>query len=330
MRASSVPVTAHRAPHPLLAASAALLGAGLLLGLSTNLAKVAGGLGITPLAFLAWSLAGAAALLCALAIGRRRPAPLNRRTLEYFAVSALLGVAGSNLIFFNAIPRLGVSFVALVIALPPLLTYAGALALGMERFCAWRAAGVLLALAGTAVLVARQWSAPQADTAWIALTMLGPVLLAAGNLYRTRRWPPGVSADTLAPGMLVAAVLILALFTAWPGLSLEVPVDDASVFVLIAVQSLVFAGQFLLMFVLQQRGGPVFLSLMGAVSAVFGVPIALVVLAEPAPAGLLPGTLLVSAGLTCMVLGVSACRPRQPRTPAPRHARNEAGATVQV
>lgn len=290
-----------------VAATGALLGAGLLLGLSTNLAKVAGGIGIAPLAYLTWSLAGAAALLVTVAVVRGRTAPLNRRTLEYSVVSALLGVAGSNLIFFSAVPRLGVSFVALVISLPPLLTYVGALALGMERYCTWRAAGVTLALGGTAVLVVRQWSSPEAGPGWIALTLLGPVLLAAGNLYRSRRWPPGAGADTLAPGMVVAAVLMLGLFAALTGASIDVPMLRGPALALIVSQALIFAGQFQLMFLLQRLGGPVFLSLMGAVSAVFGVPIALIVLAEPAPAGLAGGAVLVATGIVCMAIGITAC-----------------------
>lgn len=44
-------------------ALAALIGAGLLLGVSTNLAKIAHGTGVAPLAYLSWSLAGAALLL---------------------------------------------------------------------------------------------------------------------------------------------------------------------------------------------------------------------------------------------------------------------------
>ncbi len=289
-------------------ATAALLGAGLLLGVSTNLAKVAHGLGVPPLGYLLWSLAGAAVILVVVSTSRGRAVVPNRRGIEYALVSALLGVAVSNLIFFSAVNHLGVSFVALTLSLPPLLTYVGALALGMERFCPWRAGGVVLALAGTAVLVVRQWAAPHADPAWIALTLLGPVLLSAGNLYRTRRWPPGASAESLAPGMLVGAVIILALVSLLPGWSARVPVHDGRALALIAIQATVFAGQFLLLFVLQKRGGPVFLSLMGGVSAVFGVPIAMFLLAEPLLPGLAPGASLIAAGIACMLLGVSACR----------------------
>ena len=51
-----------------LVAVASLLGCGALLGLSTNLAKVANEFGIEPLPFLAWSLAGATLLLSAVAL----------------------------------------------------------------------------------------------------------------------------------------------------------------------------------------------------------------------------------------------------------------------
>lgn len=83
-----------------------LLAGGSLMGLSTNLAKIAGEMGLPPLAFLEWSLAGAALILMAAAALRGTLLPVNARLLEYYVVSAFVGVAGSNLIFFSAIPQL--------------------------------------------------------------------------------------------------------------------------------------------------------------------------------------------------------------------------------
>src|SRR5690554_5122377 len=74
-----------------------LLGGGSLLGLSTNLAKLAGEVGLSPLAYLCWSVLGAAVVLTAVALLRGIVLPLDRRTLEYYAVAALVGVAGPNL-----------------------------------------------------------------------------------------------------------------------------------------------------------------------------------------------------------------------------------------
>lgn len=279
----------------------ALLACGLLLGVTTNLAKVSHGLGLAPLSFLIWSLMGATMILISLSVWRKQLTKIKVRSLEYFVVSGFLTTAGANLIFVNAVPKLGVSFVAMMIALPPLLTYVGALLLGMERFSQWRATGVLLALLGTLLLVTKQWVKPNADLYWIALTVMGPILLAAGNLYRTLRWPPGASAESLAPGMLMAGTSMLIMFACISGTSFKLELERLDQMALIVVQALVFAGQFLLMFVLQKKGGPVMLSLMGGVSAIFGVPIAIVLLNETLAPGFLGSIILVTAGIVCLV-----------------------------
>ena len=280
-----------------------LLSGGALLGLSTNLAKFANEMQLSALSFLYWSISGAALILLALAAYRRNLPPLTVRSVEYYLISALLGVAGANLLFFSAIPHVGAGFVALIITLPPLLTYVGALTLKMERFQFLRAAGVMSALAGAFTLAFHKLSAPDADYLWILLALIGPVLLAIGNLYRTLRWPVGVSSDALAPGMLIAASILLLGVGLLPGFSLHVPMDRSLPLVLIAIQAVVFAGQFLLLFLLQKSGGPVFLSLLGSVGAVVGVPVAILLQGETAPEGLLLGILLIGAGIALLNIG---------------------------
>ncbi len=280
-----------------------LLAGGSLMGLSTNLAKLAGKLGLHPLAFLFWSVVGAAVILMAVAALRRDLPPLNGRAIEYYLVSALVGVAGSNLIFFSAVPHVGAGFVALIIALPSLFTYVGALALKMERFQTIRAAGVAAALAGAVVLALRKFSTPDADGFWIMLALAGPVLLAIGNLYRTLRWPTGVSADALAPGVLIAAAVMLLAAGLLPGFSLAAPMSRSLPLLLIAVQAVVFAGVFLLLFLLQKTGGPVLLSLLGSVAAIVGVPVAIFLQGEAPPEGLLLGATLIATGVALVTLG---------------------------
>jgi drug/metabolite transporter (DMT)-like permease len=286
-------------PIPLLS----LLSCGSLLGLSTNLAKLAGEAHLAPLAFLCWSIIGAAFVLMVVAKLRQNLPPVNARTLEYYAVSALVGVAGPNLIFFSAVPHVGAGFVALIISLPPLLTYMGALAFKIERFQMMRAAGVAAALAGAGILTLRKLSTPDADGFWILLTLVGPVLLAIGNLYRTLRWPKGVSADALAPGMLVAAAIMLLGAGFLPGFSLAVSMDRNLPPALIAVQAVAFAGVFQLLFILQKAGGPVLLSLLGSVGAIVGVPVAILLQGEAPPEGLLLGATLIAFGVGLLTFG---------------------------
>lgn len=280
-----------------------LLVAGSLLGLSTTFAKVASNIGLAAFPFLTWSLFGATAILLGLSAGRGRLPRLSRRTVEYFFVAAFVTVAGSNLIFFSAVPVVGAGFVALAITLPPLLTYGGALVFKLERFSTIRLAGVLSALAGAALLAVNKIADAEVPVLWVGLTLVGPVLLAIGNLYRTLRWPPGATAEELAPGMLLAATLMLfatgALpqFDLWPA---DLTIPHAT---LILVQAITFASQFLVMFLLQKTGGPVLLSLLGSVGAVVTVPVALLMLGEAAPQGLYVAAALIALGIVFLNTG---------------------------
>ena len=287
---------------------ALLVATGALLGLSTNLSKLAHGAGLSPLSYLFWSVLGAAIVLAYRSVRAGSFPSLNARVGEYFVVAAFLTIATPNLLFFSAVPRVGVSFVALAIAFPPLLTYVGALALGLERFDALRASGVAVALGGAAWIAWLKLATPDAPTVWIVATLVGPALLAMGNIYRTRRWPPRAAADGLAPGMLAAAAALLFLASLWPGASLRVPVERPAALAVIAAQIVTFALQFLLFFRLQQKAGPVYLSLLGAVGAVTGVPFAVALLGDTPPDGLLLGGTLIATGIA--LLTISAARPR--------------------
>lgn len=280
-----------------------LLVGGALLGIATNLAKFAVEIGLTPLAFLFWSISGAAIILSIIAYMRDEVLAPSARSFEYYVIAALVSVAGSNLIFFSAIPHVGAGFVALIISLPPLLTYLAALVINIERFNIWRAFGVAAALAGAGVLAARKFSAPEASVFWIALALCGPVLLAIGNIYRSLRWPDDASPIALAPGMLIAAAIILGLVGLLPGFTLAVPLATALPIGLIVLQASIFAGQFLLLFVLQKTGGPVLLSLLGAVGAVVGVPVAVFLQGEAIPEGLVLGGSLIALGVALVTWG---------------------------
>ena len=118
-----------------------LFATGALLGLSTNLAKLAGMYGLDALPLLTYPLVGVALILGVRAVVQHKWPLLNLRTAEYFLVSALLSVAEPQLLLFSALPHGGASFVALALALPPLFACLAVLMLGKEKFAIVGAAG---------------------------------------------------------------------------------------------------------------------------------------------------------------------------------------------
>lgn len=286
---------------------ACLLATGALLAVSTILAKLATGVGLSPVALLAWSSLGAAAVLLGIAAARGHLPRLGARTIEYALVAALVSFAAPNLLFYSAIPHVGVSFVALAIAFPPLFTYLGALALRTEQFSIVRAGGVALALTGAAYIAVLKLNTQSVASGWVFAVLAGPILLATGNLYRTLRWPKDARPDALAAIMLAAAAAMLLAVGLFPGLSLAVPAIESAALLIVA-QVVTFATQFSIFFVLQKRGGPVYVSLLGAVASAIGVPVAVLLLGEALPAGLLVGGLLIIAGIALVTVG--APRPK--------------------
>ena len=179
----------------------------------------------------------------------------------------------------------------------------------MKAFSWLRATGVAAALAEAAYLALEKLASPSADITWISLTLLGPVLLAIGNLYRSLRWPSGVSAEAMAPGALYAATLLLMGVSFLAGFYLSVPSTTTTPLLLICGQAIVFAVQFLLLFMLQKAGVPVLLSLLGAVGAIVAVPLSVFLLGEDPPAGLLLGSLWISAGIALVSAGTKRAAP---------------------
>jgi drug/metabolite transporter (DMT)-like permease len=280
-----------------LAPIACLLFVGSLIGVTANLVKFAVSTGIPPFAFLLWSVSGAGLVLLLLASASGHRPSLNRRTTEYFLMSGLLSVALPNMLVFSAVPHVGAGFVALSFAFPPLYTYAMALLGRLERPRVLRAAGVVLGIVGALILARSKSAEPHADLVWIAATLSAPIIVAAGNIYRTLRWPPGVSSMALAPGMLAGAAVLLLAVAALGGRAIAIPLKDTFAASLLAAQVLTFSTMYVLYFVLQRLAGPVYLSQIGSVGAVAGVAIAILVLGEATPPALGLAAIFIAAGV---------------------------------
>lgn len=228
------------------------------------------------LGVLAWQLLFGTLVVGAVAGWRGELAPLRRTTLRYAAIAGLLGVSLPSLATFCAITQVPAGLVGAIGALAPLFTYALALAWRVERPHALRALGLLLGLAGVLALLRPDGALPDAAALpWALLAIAAPLLLAAGNLFRTLAWPPGLAplgAASLVLGLQAVVVVPLAILTG--DFVLPLPADDAGDLALLG-GGLLTAAFHLGAFELQRRAGPVLVGQLGyvitAVSLVIGV-----------------------------------------------------------
>lgn len=280
--------------RPTLALSL-LLAVGALMGLTSNLVKLAGNVGWPPLAYLLWSLLGGGLLLLLLAWRRGERPGLSPRLQHYYLASGLLSIAVPNGLLFGSIAHVGAGFASMCLAFPPLITYLLALALRMEGLSRIRLLGICIGLAGSLLLALGKLHTGDSPSLWVLAALCVPLFLALGNVYRSRYWPRGASPLSLAPGMLLGGALLLPM--ALLGADLAPRLDSPSALGLLLAQMLLFAMIYALFFVLQKLAGAVFLSQIGSVAAIVGAAIAIGLLGER-------GSLTMLLAALCIVSGV--------------------------
>ncbi|MFG6177890.1 DMT family transporter [Halomonas sp. THAF12] len=298
-----------------LKALGCLLLVGTLLAMSLSVAKVADTANLPRLTFLMASLLGASAGLLMLSLRRRADWRLDRRILEYALVAGSL-LALPNALGFLAVRHVGAGFISLSFAFPILATWVLAVVLRLEPLRWSRLGGVSLGLAGGIVLALSKAGGSEGSLGWSLLILLMPLTLAAGNIYRTLRWPQGVPVAFLTALVLIGAALTLLPFS----LAME-PGRIGELFAapralgLLLVEVGIFTVLYLFFFILQRLAGPVYLSQIGTVAAVMGTAFAVLALGESTPPNLLPAAALVIVGTLIFQRG-PADRPAEATTPA--------------
>lgn len=191
---------------------------GLLIGGSYVVGKAVLTNGLSPVAMSFVQIGGSALVLLALLRLRGLSLPRGAGTRRFFLVAAAIAVAGSTLLGNWVLARIPAGVFTLIVTLSPLFTSVLKAAVERRWPAAQAVAGTLLGLAGVAtVLVPRARGVEIEQALALALAVLVPVLLAAGNVYRALHWPHGVPAATVSAGILGhQAVLLVPLFLAAP------------------------------------------------------------------------------------------------------------------
>ncbi|WP_343863286.1 DMT family transporter [Caenispirillum bisanense] len=270
---------------------------GGLLGVTASVVKLALVGGWQPIAFLFWTCLGGGVLLLAAALAAGRRPGLGGAHLAYYLIAGILSFAVPNALGFLAIPHVGAGFVALCLAFPPLITYGLALVLRMDRLVWLKVLGLVLGLGGAGILAVAKGSSDTAPLGWVLAALASPVIIATGNIYRSRFWPAGASPLALAPGMLLGAAVVLGVGATAAGVPLAPLMPATTAFWLAPLQAAIFALTYGFYFLLQHLSGPVYLSQIGWVGACLGAAAAVVLTGEPVPPALAFAAPVVIAGI---------------------------------
>ncbi len=236
------------------------------------------------LGVLAWQVLFGAVVITWVARWRGERAPLTLATLRYAAIAGTLGLSAPSLVTFSALAHVPAGFIGVIGALAPLFTYAMALVLRVEALHRMRAAGIVVGLVGVLALLLPSGALPDADAVpWALAAVAGPLLLAAGNVFRTLAWPPGLSPVGAASLMLsLQSLVIVPLALATGHFDMPLPLAGFGDAALLG-GGLLTVGFYLGAFELQRRAGPVVVGQLGYVITAASLVIGAVVFGERYP-----------------------------------------------
>jgi drug/metabolite transporter (DMT)-like permease len=271
---------------------------GLVLAAQTLLSRQANGAGVAPLVYAFASAAGAATFLAVYRAFRPTGTRIGRTIALYGLVAGFISIALPQVLIYSASAYVSAGIAALAYAFPTPLTYLLAALFGMERASPGRTLGVGIAFAGAVALAVSRSAGIGGEALWVVLAMLAPIAIAAGNIYRSRFWPPGSQPLDLAFAMSVAAAL-------WLGVALALTmlaggrlptIEGAGYGYLLAAMTIAAIGN-VIYFELQRSGGVVSFSQIGYVGAVFGLLGGAVLLGECYAAATWIAASVIAAGV---------------------------------
>ncbi len=186
---------------------------GLGWGVTQPLGKIATSTGHQPFGLIFWQLVICSLVLGAMSLPRGKGLVFRREALQFYVVVALLGTLIPNYTFYISVTHLPAGIMSILISTIPLIAFPLALALGIDRFSVLRLCGLLLGVAGVALIALPDGSLPAAGlVAYLPLAMLGPLFYATEATYVAKWGTAGLDpVQAMFGASVVGAVLCLPL-----------------------------------------------------------------------------------------------------------------------
>ncbi len=287
-----------------------LIYTGTLFGLTFPLGKIASQAGVPPIVW-AMVISFGAVLFIAPDLIRRQDFQIPRgQVLRYVVISGSVSFALVNVMIFVLIPHLGAGRVALMFALSPVFTLGLSVLFRLKGTSPLGVLGIGLGLIGASAVAMGRGDLTAGARIWGLLGITLPMLLAAGNIYRTLDWPEGAHPATLAFWSQTAAFAALLVVSAVGNGAVPL-VQLTEVPWVTLVQLIAAALIFPAYFRLQKLGGPLLLSQTGYVAAAAGLFSGSVFLGEVYALSTWAGAGMIALGIAFTILAQSQVSLRQ-------------------
>lgn len=268
-------------------------------GITQPLGKIAASSGHPPFVLIFWQLVICVAVLGAITLARGRRLSLRPAALQFYGVVAVLGTLAPNATFYISVARLPAGIMSIIISTIPLITFPMALALGIDKFDRRRLMGLLLGLAGVALIALPRASLPDpAMAAFLPLAMVGPLFYAMEGSYVARFGMAGLDPIAAMLGASIAGVLfcvpILGLTGEWVSPMPPWGAPEGALLLSSALHGLLYAGYV----GLAARAGAVFATQTSYVVTASGVCWAMLLLGERFSPWIWAAAALMLGGLT--------------------------------
>jgi len=238
--------------------------------------------------------AGLALVLAGLAAGVR-PGLTGAHLRAYVAIGGLVVGLPMGLLVAAA-SHLDASVVTLVLCLSPIFTLVIGSLLGIERFSSAMLLGMLLGIAGIAVIVIPQSAVLRAGTwGWFLVSLGAPVMFAAANNLAKYLRPPATPSLAMASGTLLGAAAVALAVLLLAGETMVLPPAAPAQLWPLAAAVLINAAFYYLFFEIIRIMGPARFSFFNYLAVAAGVVWSMAIFREQ-PTGLYWLAILIMFG----------------------------------
>ena len=259
--------------------------------------------GVPLIPYVLWqALGGALILLVACGVRRQFPG-LSPKYFKVYFLTGMFNVCFPVFILSLVAPKVPSGILSLGLMLIPLIIYALALVLGMDRFRWVRLTGILLGLAGVMLVLLPRASLPSPDMAgWVVLGLVAPLCYSVGAILMAWLEPPAAKSLPLACGLLMASTItmvpVMVASQSWWFFDGPFATGHWAVIGAMANQAAIFV----LMFEIIKRAGPVFFSTSNYIATLVGVGLGMLFFGDSHSLWIWAALLLMFTGLFCVNL----------------------------